>query len=102
MICGVVCRTWRWVGPDWDRYEGRNALPIRRCPACRVYADALTPQSHGPHCKVEEVMTSYSTALTPALHQVRVCRCPGASSVPRPCLVRAAPGPRTAGLSGSK
>ncbi len=56
------------------RYEGRQNLPIRRCPSCRAYSDSMHPRAaHVPGvCKIEEAIASYGVTVQPALHQVRL------------------------------
>ena len=72
------CPVTRYVGPilavifvDRTRYEGRQSLPVRRCPSCRAYADSVNRGTHvASTCKIEEAIGFYGRTVQPALHQV--------------------------------
>ena len=72
----LSCATQRRSHPccvlvDPTRYEGRQSLPVRRCPSCRAYADSVNRGTHvASTCKIEEAIGFYGRTVQPALHQV--------------------------------
>jgi hypothetical protein len=72
----LSCHTQRRPHPrcvlvDPTRYEGRQSLPVRRCPSCRAYADSVNRGTHvASTCKIEEAIGFYGRTVQPALHQV--------------------------------